>query len=284
MARRTATTKVKQIFLGLKIAIAGDLGWPDEKIKAWITLRGGEMVPDIDESTTHLKALRLGKGKKGCRVVHKDWLEYCCQEGKLLREGQYLLRHNMRAEEAIARETKKMEKGRELEECGRFVNEAMYRVYTDETGFQCKASISRDDEANGILGERFDLTLFESRAKPHLYWFAAKHYKKKGSSRTSYYRPSSSCQTYQHELALFKSFFLNKTGVRWEDRASPTCAEEGCFRYIHPTRSLPVGVGIETAGVEDAGCTASTCAPSIGDTGASENSEAVEEEVPVQLD
>ncbi|KAL8417721.1 hypothetical protein RB594_001390 [Gaeumannomyces avenae] len=260
MPRRTVTAKVKQIFLGLKIAITGDLGWPDEKIKGWVTLRGGELCTNIDESTTHLvcseneyknrglrgkyksyigtsqikQGLRLAKGKKGCRVVHKDWLEYCCQEGKLLREGQYLLRNNKRAEEASAREAKKMEKGKELEECGRFVNEAMYRIYTDASGFQCKASISRDDEEHGILGERFDLTLFESRARPHLYWFAAKHYKKKGSSQTSYYRPSGSCQTYEHELALFKSFFLNKTGVHWEDRASPTCTEEGRFRYIPP--------------------------------------------------
>ncbi|KAL8371331.1 hypothetical protein RB595_001249 [Gaeumannomyces hyphopodioides] len=178
----------------------------------------------------------------------------------------------MRAEEASAREAKKMEKGRELEECGRFVNEAMYRIYTDASGFQCKASISRDDEEHGVLGERFDLTLFESRARPHLYWFAAKHYKKKGSSQTSYYRPSGSCQTYEHELALFKSFFLNKTGVRWEDRASPTCAEEGCFRYIPLTRSPLASVCDPTAAAVDAGCIVPICASSIGGPGATENS------------
>jgi hypothetical protein len=49
--------KVKPIFRGLTIAVAGDLGggqWSDANISHWVELREGKFVREMSEDVTHL--------------------------------------------------------------------------------------------------------------------------------------------------------------------------------------------------------------------------------------
>jgi hypothetical protein len=60
--------------------------------------------------------------------------------------------------------------------------------------------------------------LYESNASPHLYWFVAKFFKRKGDSQPNYYRPSNSPGLFWREFGLFEHFFEKKTGIPWEKR------------------------------------------------------------------
>lgn len=60
--------------------------------------------------------------------------------------------------------------------------------------------------------------LYESNARPHLYWFVAKFFKRKGDSQPNYYRPSDTPGLFWREFILFKHFFEKKTGIPWEKR------------------------------------------------------------------
>lgn len=99
-------------------------------------------------------------------------------------------------------------------------------------------TIQRDHEDCGIFGERYVLhvshqhpdaaaavcadthssQLFESYAQPHLYWFAARHYKSRTHTQPRDYRPSDTCQLLATELGHFCAFFAKKTGVSWDER------------------------------------------------------------------
>lgn len=60
--------------------------------------------------------------------------------------------------------------------------------------------------------------LYESNARPHLYWFVAKFFKRKGDSQPNYYRPSDTPGLFWREFSLFEHFFEKKTGIPWEKR------------------------------------------------------------------
>ena len=80
--------------------------------------------------------------------------------------------------------------------------------------------------------------LFESNAKPHLYWFAAKFWKKKHDSRPSYYRPTTCSGLKEEHLKLFTSFFQRKTGVSWSERVVRAgTTESELFQYTPPVSS-----------------------------------------------
>ena len=80
-----------------------------------------------------------------------------------------------------------------------------------------------------------DLQLFESNAKPHLYWFAAKYLKKKGDSMPSFFRCSQTPGLFDREFAHFRFFFHKKTGITWDERLIKAGAMgERYFRYDPP--------------------------------------------------
>lgn len=77
--------------------------------------------------------------------------------------------------------------------------------------------------------------LFESNAKSHLSWFAAKFWRKKRDSKPSHYRPTSCSGLRVKHFELFMSFFQKKTGLEWGERilkAGMTGKE--VFQYIPP--------------------------------------------------
>ena len=78
--------------------------------------------------------------------------------------------------------------------------------------------------------------MFESNnAKPHLYWFVVKYYKKKGDTQAKIHRPSHAPGRFAREFALFQSFFRMKTGIPWAQRlVKPGATDKRVFLYQPP--------------------------------------------------
>ncbi|EPE03299.1 brct domain containing protein [Ophiostoma piceae UAMH 11346] len=213
-----------RILHGVTIATAGSLGpgWTDTDVARWMGYNGGRFVAALsdknDDGVTHVlstleefskpkkkqctnlrRALDRGTGKRGVHIVLQDWLEDSLYKRRRLRETRYLLRNvNRESKQAPEERQKKL-----AEQQARGQSQAETFINTDCTGFSYKVTISRDHEAAGILGERYLLYLFESHAKPPLYWFAARHYKSRKHSRPLDFRPSGSCGLFATEFAHF---------------------------------------------------------------------------------
>lgn len=80
--------------------------------------------------------------------------------------------------------------------------------------------------------------LWESNAKPHLYWFTAKFLKRKGDSQPVYHRPSRCSGKWRHEMDLFMDFFRIKTGIEWQDRVLREKTMPGSFFQYSPPVSM----------------------------------------------
>ncbi|KAK1750686.1 hypothetical protein QBC47DRAFT_352744 [Echria macrotheca] len=252
------TTKPKPIFKSLVLSITGSLGgqWTEPNITRWVTLRGGTVSPIFSESVTHLICsdeefkrrgslvrAALRRGDKKCKVVTRDWLEDCMSRNKLLPVKEYSLAEKIRRENARKRREMAVVRGMEIGERG--VNPNFYHHYHDLIFFRYEVTISREED-----GARYILSLYESNAKPHMYWFCAKFYKRKGDAQPNYYRPSGTPGSFWREFGAFEAFFEKKTGVRWERRLLGNAVAvvgdggegmERLFRYLPPTGGKPVG-------------------------------------------
>ncbi|KAF5546361.1 hypothetical protein FNAPI_8869 [Fusarium napiforme] len=245
---------VAQIFKNRIIAAAGPLPGQltVENLKRWISLRKGVFIDDFDETVTHLlctkeqfdkklpkvrKALKLGKG---IHVVHCDWFEYSTVKNKKLPEADYSMRSLIAKENAKKREKARVEKGKRNAE--KFVDTNRFHLYRDRLNFVYQVDITRDNELTGEFGQKYSLCLWESNAKPHLYWFTAKFLKQKGSSQPMYHRPSPHEGKWRAEMDLFMEFFKKKTGIAWEDRVSlAQTMPSSYFQYEPPSRGKPIG-------------------------------------------
>lgn len=79
------------------------------------------------------------------------------------------------------------------------------------------------------------IQLWESNARPHLYWFTAKFLRKKGDSQPKFYRPSPCSGVMNAEMGHFKHFFRVKTGLEWQDRVLKQGTQPAtCFHYSPP--------------------------------------------------
>jgi len=78
--------------------------------------------------------------------------------------------------------------------------------------------------------------LFESNnAQPHLYWFMAKFFKKKGDPQPKIHRPSHAPGVFAREFAEFEKFFRIKTGIPWAQRLIKTATtDKSLFQYQRP--------------------------------------------------
>ncbi|KAK3357226.1 hypothetical protein B0T25DRAFT_579334 [Lasiosphaeria hispida] len=259
--------KEKPIFQGITIALAGELAgqWNDTNITRWVSQREGVISYQMDSSVTHLicsedefkkKSPRikaaLKRGKKECQIVTVDWLEDSINKRRRLPEREYSLDKSLKGERAKQRQDSKVAKG--LEQGEKAVNTYLYHPYSDRTFFRYEITMTRDDDDHDIHGERYKLSpplggarpqLYESNAKPRLYWFVAKFFKRKGDSQPKFHRPSDFPGLFAKEFGLFEAFFQVKTGIPWERRlvAQKPLDEKGkvFFRYTPPVGGKPVG-------------------------------------------
>ncbi|RDA83721.1 hypothetical protein CP532_0236, partial [Ophiocordyceps camponoti-leonardi (nom. inval.)] len=224
----------RHIFQNRVIAVAGPLPGQltVDNLRRWTETRRGRFSDDVDSTVTHLlctteqfeqrvprvkQALALGKR---CNVVHHDWFEFsiAALREKRLPEHQFRMLSRLAKQRAKERALNRLARGeREGERC---VNTNLFHIYRDRDMFAYSINLTRGGGGGGENKdeERYTLCLWESNAKPHLYWFTAKFLKRKGDSQPSYHRPSRCAGKWRHEMLLFADFFRLKTGIEWQDR------------------------------------------------------------------
>ncbi|TQW00388.1 anthranilate synthase component II [Cordyceps javanica] len=220
----------RQIFKNRVLAAAGPPP-PSitlDNLRTWIPLRKGRFAEQFEDEVTHLlcthkqfkKRVPLVKkvlqNYKRVHIVHYDWLEFSAVANRRLPEWEYSMRNIVAKERAEKREKNRQESGRREGERG--VNPTLFHVYQDREFFRYQIDLTRNKSDDGEFGQRYTLTLWESNAKPHLYWFTAKFMRRKGDLHAGYHRPSSCSGKWRHEMDLFKNFFRIKTGIEWQDR------------------------------------------------------------------
>ncbi|KAL7930024.1 hypothetical protein V8C35DRAFT_330763 [Trichoderma chlorosporum] len=192
-------------------------------------------------SLTGVKTVKeaLARGKRQ-HIVHCDWFEISAVNEKRQPEREYSMRNILAKQNAAKREQARVERGKREGE--RAVNTNFFHIYSDRTFFSYQIDITRDDNETGELGQRYTLHLWESNAKPHLYWFTAKFMKKKGDSQPSFHRPSPCSGPWRQEMDLFMEFFRIKTGIEWQDRViGQKTMPNSFFQYAPPTGGKPAG-------------------------------------------
>ncbi|KAM0476708.1 hypothetical protein ACHAPX_006129 [Trichoderma viride] len=244
----------RRIFKNLVIAAAGPLPGQltVDSLRQWTTIRKGVFTEEFDEHVTHLLCTReqfnqklprikeaLARGKQQ-HIVHCDWFEISAVNDKKQPERDYSMRNILAKQNAAKRELARIEKGKREGE--RAINTNLFHIYIDREFFSYQIDINRDDDEKGELGQRYTLYLWESNAKPHLYWFTAKFMKKKGDSQPSFHRPSPCSGPWRREMDLFIDFFRIKTGIEWQDRVlGQKTMPNSFFQYSPPTGGKPVG-------------------------------------------
>ncbi|KJZ72856.1 hypothetical protein HIM_07800 [Hirsutella minnesotensis 3608] len=189
-----------------------------------------------DGATTVKEALKRGKR---FHIVHYDWFEFSTVYEKKQAEAEYSMRSIAAKKLAAQRERARIERG--IREGDKFVNTNFYHIYRDRELFPYQVDIVRETES-GEPKERFTLCLWESNAKPHLYWFTAKFLKRKGDSRPKYHRWSCCSGKWRREMDHFMHFFRLKTGIEWQDRVLlEKTTPKSFFQYTPPTGGKPVG-------------------------------------------
>ncbi|ODA81176.1 hypothetical protein RJ55_04140 [Drechmeria coniospora] len=207
----------RSIFKNSVIAIAGPLpgSLTADNIERWTSLRRGRFTNDFDETVTHLLFRDALKRGKRFHIVHSDWFEFSVVQEKKLPENEYSMKRMLAKQNATEREKARLERGRRHGD--KFVNTNLYHTYVDRAHFSYQVDLYRHDEATGDT-ERYTLSLWESNAKPHLYWFTAKYLRRKGDSQPSYHRESRWPGKWREEMGRFMRFFQIKTKLEWEDR------------------------------------------------------------------
>ncbi|KAL2271880.1 hypothetical protein VTJ83DRAFT_1251 [Remersonia thermophila] len=216
---RTSRAKPKPIFRHLVIAGVGDLNNRQGGTEQWTDANIARSI----------------------EIVTLDWLEDSMFRDKRLPTELYSHRRALERERQKERMRLRYEKG--IERGVKEVNPNLYHLYRDDTFFQYEVTITRDDETLGIPGERYVLSIWESNnPSPHMYWFVAKFYKKKGDPQPKIHRPSIAAGMLCRELALFESFFHLKTGIPWMQRlVKAGTTPRSYFQYRPPAGGKPVG-------------------------------------------
>ncbi|EEY20572.1 predicted protein [Verticillium alfalfae VaMs.102] len=231
------------IFKNMVLATAGPLPgqFTEDNLATWIKQRKGQFVKDMNQSVTHLlctdeqykarkKIKRIKEAQqKGSRirVVHYDWFEFSCNRNKKLPEKEYYF-DNLLAEER-AKRRKQLARSKSQR------NLAIGEHWINPDNF-------------GTCEEKYVLYLFQSFAKPTLYWFGVKYYKKDDGKRwmlKAINRPSPCSRPFYTEFDKFKDFFRLKTGIAWHERITKAGTTESTyFQYTPPTGGKPVGKGL----------------------------------------
>ncbi|PHH62691.1 hypothetical protein CDD81_6760 [Ophiocordyceps australis] len=236
----------RPIFKDRVIAAAGPL--PDQftidKLKQWTAIRKGTFSETFDHQVTHLLCTREQFDKKVPRVrealkrgkrfhlVHYDWFSVSTVCEKRQPEREYSMRSILAKQNAARRDEARILRGRKQGE--RMVNSNLFHLYTDREAFSYQIDLMREAGECGELGQRYTLSLWESNAKPHLYWFTAKFLRKKGDKQPSFHRPSPCAGKWQHEMNLFTDFFHIKTGIEWQDRVLGAATMPASYFHYSP--------------------------------------------------
>ncbi|RYO87833.1 hypothetical protein DL766_000736 [Monosporascus sp. MC13-8B] len=252
----------KPIFKDCVVALAGDLGrpgWREADVARWVAAWGGAFSAQEGaggggyDSVTHVLASRerflasssfrgrLRNRMERAHVVTADWLEDSMTRRRRLPERPYSLREAQRREGARRRRDERAEKG--IEKGKRLVNDCLNHVYRDSTFFSYDIKLTRDDEENGNVGQRYRIMLWEFNGNPRHYQLTTKCFRRPGDSQPLIYRvPEETPSLFGPVFAEFKRFFRSKTKIDWDERvAKAGSMPKKYFQYAPPTGGKPVG-------------------------------------------
>ncbi|KAF3059282.1 putative brct domain containing protein [Daldinia childiae] len=237
---------------GCDISIAAPLGddWDYVNVARWTTWNGGIFCNVVDKDVTHVLATpeqyeaKISTIQQAIKfkahIVTKDWFEDSLRKRRHLNEEDYSLENIDKEDKAKKEREAKAQKG--IKEAESFVNTNLHHIYRDDTYFAYEITLTRNDKESGNIGQKYQLYLWESNAKPHLYMFAAKFYKKPRDSRPSIYRPRETGVCLEMALRDFVVFFYQKTGIHWNNRiVKAGTTDKSKFQYKPPTGGKPVG-------------------------------------------
>ncbi|CAJ2506052.1 Uu.00g001820.m01.CDS01 [Anthostomella pinea] len=254
--RKQKQTKTKKIFKDCTVAIGGDLvdpQWQDaSKVAKWTTSWGGTFNYKMDNSVTHLLCthasfkkkipeVKVALKNKHTHIVLLNWLEDSIYAKKRLLEKKFSLKEKQKESNAKMRRKQQVQKGLDLSV--KYIDPNLYHIYRDSMFFEYQVKLTRDDEKNEDVGQKYVLTLWESNAKPHLYQTTAKFWKKHRDNKPAVLRTKETPRKFDVAFEDFKTFFEKKTGLLWDDRiakAGTMPAEK--FQYEPPTGGKPVGL------------------------------------------
>ncbi|KAG9253856.1 uncharacterized protein F5Z01DRAFT_132302 [Emericellopsis atlantica] len=262
-----------QIFKGCVLACAGSLPGQltPENVKRWTTIRKGTFLRTFDDTVTHLlctreqfeeqrcvkdtpvkKALDRGKNETKIFILHCDWFEFSASQNKKLPVGEYQLKDRWAYDTAKQREQRRIAQGNRNAERPNYINTNLFHVYRDRVGFYYQFPIHREDTDTGDE-ERYEITLWQSNALPHLYQCTVKHLRRKGDNRPSFLNFTPCAGKFWPQLKYMMDFFQKKTGIEWEDRVLCYNDESrpGKFIYTPPMGGKPVGTRISGDDAEE---------------------------------
>ncbi|CAI7626885.1 unnamed protein product [Penicillium palitans] len=218
-----------------------------EKIPQWIRANGGQFSRDVNPRITHLiatkeafksNAVPVQNAKKlsAVKIVSYDWLEdsLLSNTRRPKPEGPYLLKNLMKPEKKevqkrkvtpksskVAKEIKgNIPKRRTVDPflATKGKRKPVRQVYQDrKTNVVYSTTLFRPSKPPVTSREKYQLTLFESIAKPHTYSTYAK-FSRVGTSNVEILA-GPRCKL---EVAVekFKQFFKEQTGKEWDERAN----------------------------------------------------------------
>ncbi|KAI3398487.1 hypothetical protein diail_9169 [Diaporthe ilicicola] len=115
----------------------------------------------------------------------------------------------------------------------------LFVVSRGKTGLY-SIEVSKPGKLESPQGSRWMLELFESEAEPKKYLFRAREYMTEGSGICRSYFPSKAPGDKKNELAEFRNFFQQRTGVDWHQRDE--VPSTGPF-YYQPPGALAKAIG-----------------------------------------
>ncbi|KAI0142804.1 hypothetical protein GGR57DRAFT_375342 [Xylariaceae sp. FL1272] len=247
----------KQFLKNCVIAIAGNLNdpgdhrWDEEKVRGWVSTYGGTFTTTVGPNVTHLLCTESDAKKKTTRVkaalkqkdtflVTRYWLDECIVRKSLVKakNSEYDLKAGLAAQQAKKRKSEKDAKSSALTDS--YVDERYWNIYRDVTFFEHQVTLTLNDPEAGPDGQRYVVTLWESKAKPYSYLLTSLLYNK-AHAKPNKWRATEAPTSFEKSFLGFKKFFKSKTGIEWDERLAKT-EGSGKFKYSPPTKGKPVGL------------------------------------------
>ncbi|KAF2865165.1 hypothetical protein BDV95DRAFT_263607 [Massariosphaeria phaeospora] len=170
----------------LIITASGDVGpgRGNEQIRKWVDANGGKWVSKIQKGVTHLICSKENWKKEvdavqlaidlGAHVVSYDWLEDSLQGRRKLAEKKYTwsevskVRRKTKEIKRLSTKADSMKFQKGCDQARKDTGSDLYHTYLDNTGFEYNITLIRMNLFCNTSA-RYNLRLFESNTKPHVY-------------------------------------------------------------------------------------------------------------------
>ncbi|KAI0389867.1 hypothetical protein F5Y17DRAFT_97935 [Xylariaceae sp. FL0594] len=249
---RPVSSRNRSFLQGCVIAVAGSLGddeaWTPTKVGIYVNYWKGTFLSSYNSTVTHLICteetftnlvpdIQAALRNKSTKIVTCYWLQQSIQRNQLLDTADFELKmtDEMRAMELKRKQREKASKGDAMDE-------SLWHRYHDSTGFEYDVDIKRNRPDDGLIGERYLVTIWESNALPHNY-MATAWYTERSRLRRCLTKLNETPVQLEVAFRHFMSFFRKRTGISWAERIEKAgTMREDYFQYKPPGDGKPIGL------------------------------------------